>query len=502
MQWGSGRRPECTAVWTVAVVTTGVMAALATAMIAGAAPTLESPVTLNVMIGAASFTLSSTSVPAGLLRVAIGNATAVARACSLAPTRAAVLGVPAHGAKKALVTVTGTAVRLACSAPGQHTLSALVRVAGPPARTAAIVGRSVALVPVATGLGSPVTGVVAVPGDDARMVVVEQSGLVQLYVNGQGQPTPFVDLRDVVGAEGEKGLLSLAFPSDYATSGLAYVFYNNMQGNIRVVEFHRSASAPDTLDRATRRRLLALTKPTADHNGGMLQFGTDGYLYASIGDGGANPPTIPVGVTGQTLDDLFGSIIRIDPRTPGAAGSPYAIPAGNPFRATPGADPEIVAYGLRNPWRFSIDPSTGTMLIGDVGEGSREEIDALPLARLGLDFGWPCREGSLVPPLVAIPTSCASATLTPPLLEYPHSQTRCSVTAGVTEHDPRLPALAGLFIWSDLCDGQLYSLDPASGATATLGASVVQPTAFGQDGQQRVYVGTGTGAVYRLDPLS
>ena len=158
-----------------------------------------------------------------------------------------------------------------------------------------------------------------------------------------------------------------------------------------------------------------------------MQFGPDGYLYIAIGDGGANPPTIPVGVTGQTLDDLFGSILRIDPRH----GSPYAIPPGNPFVSVAGARPEIVAYGLRNPWRFWIDAKKNQMLIGDVGEGTREEIDRLPLRQLGLDFGWPCKEGNATPPEVSLPTACKSTTLTPPLWGYPHSATRCSITGGV-----------------------------------------------------------------------
>ena len=178
-----------------------------------------------------------------------------------------------------------------------------------------------------------------------------------------------------------------------------------------------------------------------------MQFGPDGYLYIAVGDGGANPPSIPIGVYGQTLDDLLGSILRIDPR----AGDPYSIPADNPFASTPAARPEIAAYGLRNPWRFWIDAQTNTMLIGDVGEGSREEIDRLPLSNLGLNFGWPCKEGTITPD-VLIPTSCSTAKLTAPLYEYSHSETRCSITGGVVSRDPRLPTLNGLYLWSDLCD--------------------------------------------------
>jgi hypothetical protein len=141
------------------------------------------------------------------------------------------------------------------------------------------------------------------------------------------------------------------------------------------------------------------------------------------------------------------------------------------------------------------------MLLGEVGEGEREEIDRLPLDTLGLDFGWPCREGSVVPPRVALPDSCSTARLTPPIFEYPHSATPCSVTGGVVVRDPRLRALAGLYLWSDLCDGRIYgfSAGAARPEPSPLGVAVTQPTSFGTDGSGRVYVTTATGSLYRLD---
>lgn len=352
------------------------------------------------------------------------------------------------------------------------------------------------LTPVASGLG-PLTDVVAPPGDPSRLLVVQQDGLVLLLKDSVLQNRPFLDLRPVVHADGEKGLLSVAFAPDYASSGLLYAFYNDLNGDVRVVEYRRSADDPDRAD-PDGHELLRIVKPTADHNGGMMQFGPDGDLYIAVGDGGADPPSIPVGAYGQTLDDLLGSILRIDPRD----GDPYAIPAGNPFVSTPGARPEIVAYGLRNPWRFWIDSKTSTMLIGDVGEGAREEIDRLPLDRLGPDFGWPCKEGTTTPAQVIIPASCGTATLTPPLYEYAHSSTRCSITGGVVVRDPRLTALAGLYLWSDLCDSQVYAIDPAGAKIAEqpLGLGVKLPTSFGTDALDRVYVATAGGDVYRIDP--
>ena len=400
------------------------------------------------------------------------------------------------------------AYRFFCSVPGHQALGmkgelgvGTSKVAPPKPRSPGsgseppAVASGLQLTPVASGLG-PLTDVVAPPDDPSRLLVVQQDGLVLLLKDGVRQDQPFLDLRPVVHADGEKGLLSIAFAPDYASSGLLYAYYNDLNGDVRVVEYHRSTDDPDSAD-PDGRQLLRIIKPTADHNAGMMQFGPDGYLYIAVGDGGADPPSIPVGAYGQTLDDLLGSILRIDPRH----GDPYAIPAGNPFVSTPGAEPEIVAYGLRNPWRFWIDPKTDSMLIGDVGEGQREEIDRLPLDHLGLDFGWPCKEGTATPQ-VEMPASCATATLTPPLYEYAHSSTRCSITGGVVVRDPRLPALDGRFLWSDLCDGQLYAIDPSAAKIAEepLGLDAKLPTSFGTDGLGRVYVVTADGDVYRIDP--
>jgi glucose/arabinose dehydrogenase len=370
---------------------------------------------------------------------------------------------------------------------------------GPPATTpTATAGLTLSLV--AQGFG-PLTYVTAPPDDPDRLLAVQQDGLVVLLKDGVRQAAPFLDLRDRVRADGEKGLLSLAFAPDYATSGLLYVDYNDVQGNLHVVEYHRSAASDDAADPGSARQVLEIDKPTADHNGGMLQFGPDGDLYVAVGDGGADPPSIPVGAYGQTLDDLLGSILRIDPRH----GDPYAIPPGNPLVGTPGARPEIVAYGLRNPWRFWIDPATNAMLIGDVGEGTREEIDRLPLDRLGLNFGWPCKEGTTTPPAaIPKPAACATAMLTPPLFEYAHSQSRCSIIGGPVARDPRLPGLAGLYLWTDLCDTHLYAIDPslAHPAEIDLKLGAAQPTSFGTDALGRVYLTTLDGKLYRLDPTT
>ena len=204
------------------------------------------------------------------------------------------------------------------------TLSGSIRVVGPKRMTETVTALGLTMI----GKFNSPTFVVSPPGDTSRLLVVQQNGLVSLVKDGVVQPNPFLDLRSVVVGEGEKGLLSIAFAPDYATSGLVYAYFNNRDGNIRVIEYRRSASNPDSIDRTQRRVLISLTKQTADHNGGMMQFGPDGYLYVAVGDGGADPPRVPVGITGQTLTDLFGSILRIDPRH----GNALCDPSHQPIR--------------------------------------------------------------------------------------------------------------------------------------------------------------------------
>jgi len=293
----------------------------------------------------------------------------------------------------------------------------------------------------------------------------------------------------------EPGLLSIAFAPDYAASGLFYAFYNTTAGNgdIRISEFRRHLTDPDLADPYSERILLTIPKPWENHNGGMLQFGPDGFLYASVGDGDSgilNPP----GFFAQRRDDLLGDILRIDPR----AGDPYAVPADNPFVDLSGVRPEIWAYGLRNPWRFWIDPETGSMFIGDAGNERREEIDLAARGRTGLNFGWPCFEGSLPFDPAA---SCDGAV--PPLLDYPRQDGACAVIGGVVARDARIPALSGRYLYGDFCSGKITAIavenDQVS-ASGELGLVVPELTSFGVDALARVYVMSLEGDVYRVDP--
>ena len=323
--------------------------------------------------------------------------------------------------------------------------------------------------------------------------------MIREFLDGNLLPTPFLDISTEVHAEFEPGLLSMVFAPDYAASGRFYVYYNDRVGNknVNVVEFRRSAVNPETADLGTRRQILYIVKPWENHNGGMMQFGPDGYLYISVGDGDSgilNPP----GAFAQTLGDLLGDMLRIDPLHP-TFSAPYSIPAGNPFVNHPGALPEIWSYGLRNPWRFWIDPPTGDLYIGDVALGGPEEIDYVKAGTGGgQNFGWPCFEGNA--PYDATAT-CLDPT--PSLLSVPHNGT-CAIIGGVVAHDPRLPTLDGRYLYSDYCSGQIRSLLVVAGSATddkAVGAGVGQPSAFGVDGQGRVYLGSSEGsALFRLDP--
>ena len=336
--------------------------------------------------------------------------------------------------------------------------------------------------------------VTAPPGDTQRVFVVEQTGTVQVVRGGEVLPRPFLDLRGRVTAAGESGLLSVAFAPDYQESGLVYAFYNlrGGYGDVRIAEFRRDSSDPDVVDPSTERAVLTIPKPYENHNGGMLQFGPDGYLYISVGDG--DPGVLnPAGFFAQRLDDLLGGILRIDPR----AAVPYAVPPDNPFVGVPGARPEIWAYGLRNPWRFWID-EFGSLIVGDVGSTSREEINLIPPGASGLNFGWPCFEGTLV-------FDSATTCLRPvsPLLEIPRENGVCALIGGVVSRDPRIPALTGRYFYGDLCTGAITTIAIEGGAvtaSAPLGLVVPALTSFGVDALRRVYATSGSGEVYRLDP--
>jgi glucose/arabinose dehydrogenase len=343
--------------------------------------------------------------------------------------------------------------------------------------------------------------VTGAPGFPKLLFVVEQAGRVAVMNGGKRQARPFLDIRGLVGYDGaERGLLSIAFPPDYAASRSFYVYYNDAAGNIRVDEFKRSGATRAAS--SSRRPVIEIPHTeNPNHNGGQLQF-LDDLLYFATGDGGSggDPPN-----NAQNKDVLLGKLLRIDPRP--AGGAPYSVPPSNPFVGGPGRD-EIYSYGLRNPYRFSFDTVTAKqprIAIGDVGQNQFEELDYTTVATAsGANFGWDALEG------FAPYTEGSSGTDDPgntvkPILAFPHSRggSSCSIIGGYVVRDRSLGALYKRYLYADLCEGQLRSLVPhlkSASADRKIGVAVESPTSFGEDTEGHLYVTSLDGPVYRLVP--
>ena len=332
-------------------------------------------------------------------------------------------------------------------------------------------------------------------GADGQLFVVEQPGRIEVVGLDGGGETTFLDIVDKVASGGERGLLSIAFAHDYATSGLFYVYYTDKGGDLTVEEYRRSASDPLQADPSSARKLLDISHSRfPNHNGGQLQFGPDGFLYVGTGDGGgAGDPS----ENAQDRGSLLGKLLRIDPLN----GDPYAIPDGNPFKNRGGRD-EIYAMGLRNPWRFSFDRETGNILIGDVGQDRREEIDyETPKSLRGANFGWDAFEG--FGPYKAPGASKPPRDHDKPIAAYPTAGGNCAVTGGYVVRDPELGALVGRYVYADHCQGKIRSLIPRRKRARDdkpLGLSEPSISSFGEDAAGHVYVVSLAGRVSRLAP--
>jgi glucose/arabinose dehydrogenase len=327
---------------------------------------------------------------------------------------------------------------------------------------------------------------------DGALYVTEQVGRVRAVRNGRLDPQAALDLTADVRSGGEQGLLGLAFSSDGTK---LYVNYTNRNGDTRVDEYTMRG---DTADPGSRRELLAIEGLQPNHNGGEVSFGPDGLLYIGTGDGGGSGDSgsgHAPGGNGQSLDTLLGKILRIDPTPSG--GRQFRIPSGNPF-ASGGGQPEIWAYGLRNPWRFSWDRETNDMWIADVGQNAWEEIDFVPAGQgAGTNFGWNRLEGthqfSGEPPRGAVL----------PIFEYPLTSGTCAAIGGYVYRGSKNPALTGAYLYSDYCDGTIRALVEQDGQLVDqrdLGVQANQPTTFGEDRDGELYVLSQGDGLQRIDP--
>lgn len=400
-----------------------------------------------------------------------------------------------------------TARRTAClrkSPGGRPALAAVALLAGAlllaasPARAAARARL------VAAGLSRPLL-VTAPPGDLDRVFVVEQTGRIRLLAE-TGPARTFLDLTAKVTCCGEQGLLGLAFHPGYGSNGRLFVSYTDRSGNSVVSEFAR-APGGDAADPASERVLLRQAQPFANHNGGHLAFSPlDGYLYFGLGDGGSGGDPQD---NAQSDGTWLGKLLRldVDRKDPGRE---YGVPPDNPSASAGSPRAETWAKGLRNPWRFTFDGVAGDLLIGDVGQGTWEEIDFAPASSAGGEnYGWRRMEGAhCYNPLV----NCqAGAPLVLPVLEYRHDRGRCSVTGGPVVRDPELPELAGRYLFADYCTGEVWTLRMVGGAatevtdlTAAIapggGLAISNPSSFGEDARGRVYLCDHLdGEVYRLE---
>jgi glucose/arabinose dehydrogenase len=346
---------------------------------------------------------------------------------------------------------------------------------------------------VRVGTFSSPVHVTAPPGDRRRLFVVEQDGRIVVVKDGRTLERAFLDIRSRVVSGGEQGLLSVAFAPDYARSRRFYVYYTDRGQQQRIVEY-RAARSGDRADAGSARLVLRMADPEPNHNGGLLVFGPDGHLYVGTGDGGGAGDQHGARGNAQDPGSLLGKLLRIDPRPSG--GRAYGIPADNPFRTRARARPEVYAYGLRNPWRFSFDRRTGDLAVGDVGQNEVEEIDFVRRGDgRGANFGWRVFEGR---------SRYAAGESAPraigPVITTSHSAGSCSITGGVVLRDRSLPAY-GRYVYADLCDGRIMSARlrrPRAEGVRPTGLRVAQPSSFGEDGRGRAYVVSLNGPVYRL----
>jgi glucose/arabinose dehydrogenase len=322
---------------------------------------------------------------------------------------------------------------------------------------------------------------------DERLFIVEQMGRIRVFENNVLRPEPFLDISTLTKAGGERGLLGLAFHPDYQENGFFFVNYNDSNGDTQIVRYQVSDN-PNVANPNSAKTILSIDQPYGNHNGGMIAFGLDGYLYIGMGDGGSggDPQN-----HAQNLNSLLGKMLRIDVNN----ADPYAIPADNPFVNQDEARPEIWSYGWRNPWRFSFDRQTGDLWTGDVGQGSYEEISLQRAGQGGGNYGWRIMEGSHC----YKPKDCQKDNLILPLFEYNHSQ-GSSITGGYRYRGNLAPSLSGNYIYGDFSSGRIWIANKNNGVwqTTELIDSNFNISSFGEDAHGELYLLDYKGVVYSI----
>ncbi|MBN1964445.1 MAG: PQQ-dependent sugar dehydrogenase [Anaerolineae bacterium] len=353
------------------------------------------------------------------------------------------------------------------------------------------------VVEVASGLSRPLF--VTHAGDGSgRVFVVEQTGKILVMQNDAVLQTPFLDVSDQIspdalgGGYSERGLLGLAFHPDYAENGQFFINYTDRQGSTVVARYAVSADDPNRADPASAVQILYVPQPYANHNGGDLAFGPDGYLYVAMGDGGSGGD--PQG-NGQNLGTLLGTILRLDVNT----SETYTIPPDNPFVSDPAARPEIWAWGLRNPWRFSFDRATGDLYVADVGQTQWEEVNFQPADSAGGEnYGWNAYEGQH-----GYSGAPAASDVVPPILEYSHANGWCSITGGYVYRGENIPGLQGYYLYGDWCTGTIWTAqrDEAGNWQASISLETGRRiSSFGEDEAGELYLVDHDGTILRFEP--
>jgi glucose/arabinose dehydrogenase len=344
---------------------------------------------------------------------------------------------------------------------------------------------SIQIVPVLTGMNNPLLVTNAHDGSN-RLFIVEQPGTIQVLQPGATTPTLFLDISSKVQFGGEQGLLGLTFHPQFWRNHRFFIYYTRKSdGNNVVAEYHSNDLNPNVAD-PNEILIASYQQPFTNHNGGMVEFGSDGFLYISKGDGGsANDP----GNRAQNVNDYHGKILRID-IDHASATAPWSPPPSNPFVGMANHLPEIYAFGLRNPFRFSFDRQTNQLYCGDVGQDAWEEVD---IVTLGGNYGWRIFEGNHCTNI----DPCVSTGLTFPILEYGHTMSRCAIIGGYVYRGTLGTLPAGLYIYGDLCTGEIFGFD---GMTSTVLLTTGRAIhSFGEDESGELYMADGGGGISKIE---